>query len=181
MSSSDRVDGELAAITEREKENIIRNLENNKYPRRQAGFIFRKNFGLREYLMRVTTLTIVFFFAAAPRMSTPRHREDADWLKSFSLVMIIWFTALHALSYVPGALFGSFAEEYFVIGFKSGRRLQTLERFLFQKRHFPFFCSSLLLYNRKGKLFSNSSELHSLIDDHFQVHTNFEAIQHEIQ
>ena len=89
---------------------MVRNIENNKYKRRKAGFTFRKGFGMKDYIARMTVNVVIFLIAYLPKYATPRHREDAQWLQSFALVMMIWFTALHTLAYVPAAIFGSFEE-----------------------------------------------------------------------
>ena len=43
---------------------------------------------------------------------TPRGREDKAWLISFCEVMFIWYAAIHAIAYLPSAIFGSFGEMY---------------------------------------------------------------------
>ena len=37
-------------------------------------------------------------------------REDRQWLLNFCLVMIIFYALLHAMSYIPTALFGSMSD-----------------------------------------------------------------------
>ena len=74
------VQSDLAAIDDRQKDNIVRNIENCKYKRRRAGMIFRKSFGLKDYIMRMVVLLLIYLIAVMPKYSTPRHREDAQWL-----------------------------------------------------------------------------------------------------
>lgn len=52
----------------------------------------------------------MFFFCIAffPKADVPRHKEDAEWLRDFALVMIVWFTFLHTMAYMSANLFGSF-------------------------------------------------------------------------
>jgi len=35
-----------------------------------------------------------------------RGKEDHKWLQDFSIIMIIWFTAVHTLAYAPAQIFG---------------------------------------------------------------------------
>ena len=46
--------------------------------------------------------------ATFPKTTVPRHKEDAEWLRDFSLVMLVWFTFFHAMAYLQSNLFGSF-------------------------------------------------------------------------
>lgn len=56
------------------------------------------------------TLLVLFFIAWFAKPGTPRGREDREWLIVFSLIMIIWFAAMHVIAYLPALLFGGFAE-----------------------------------------------------------------------
>ena len=55
-------------------------------------------------------LSTLFLIAYMSNPGTPRGREDKEWLINFSLVMMMWYTAIHALAYFPSALFGSFSD-----------------------------------------------------------------------
>ena len=44
--------------------------------------------------------------------NTPRSREDREWLLTFSLVMLVFFTVMHAAAYLPSAIFGSLNDMY---------------------------------------------------------------------
>ena len=55
-------------------------------------------------------LLLLFFIAYFAKPGTPRGREDREWLIIFSLIMIIWFAALHVIAYLPAAIFGGFNE-----------------------------------------------------------------------
>ena len=100
----------LQEIDANEKARLITSIDNNKYVRRSGGWNFRRDLGPKEYLMRLTTLAIIFCIAFMSKPGTPRGREDKDWLIEFALVMSIWYTAVHSLAYVPGMVFCGFEE-----------------------------------------------------------------------
>ena len=52
----------------------------------------------------------LWIFCYFMKPGTPRGREDKEWLMTFSLMMIILFTALHALAYLPSLVFGGAGE-----------------------------------------------------------------------
>ena len=60
--------------------------------------------------MRCAVLIGLFFIAYLSKPGTPRGREDREWLILFSLVMMIWFACLHAIAYLPAAIFGGFSD-----------------------------------------------------------------------
>lgn len=41
---------------------------------------------------------------------TPRAREDREWLLTFCLVMLVFFFIMHAMAYLPSAIFGSLTD-----------------------------------------------------------------------
>jgi len=92
----------LQAIDAAEKARLITSIDSNKYPRRAGGWNFRRDLGPREYIARAVTLMLLFAIAFFVKPHTPRSREDHEWLVEFSLVMLIWYTAVHALAYIPG-------------------------------------------------------------------------------
>ena len=55
-------------------------------------------------------MLVIFLVAFLSNPKTPRGREDKEWLISFSIVMMIWFTAVHAIAYLPSMIFGGFKE-----------------------------------------------------------------------
>ena len=57
-------------------------------------------------------LVIIFLIAFLSNPKNPWGREDRDWVIDFALVMMIWFTALHAIAYLPSMIFGGFREMY---------------------------------------------------------------------
>ena len=72
--------------------------------------MFRASLGPRDYLARTLTLFVLFLIAYGSSSKTPRGKEDKKWLLDFTIVMFIWFTAVHAIAYVPSRIFGSFGD-----------------------------------------------------------------------
>ena len=85
-------------------------MDANIYVRRAGGWQFREGLGLRDYLARCITLGILFGIAYFTGTKNPKAREDRKWVLDFTIVMLIWFTAVHALAYVPSMIFGSLTE-----------------------------------------------------------------------
>ena len=113
--ASDVVIGEplpdgLAAIDQTEKANLVAQIEQNKYVRRAGAWQFRNDFGPKEFFIRTLMLFTLWAFCYVSHPGTPRGREDKEWVMTFSLVMIIWYTIIHALAYLPSALFGGLSE-----------------------------------------------------------------------
>ena len=100
----------MAGIEAAEKENLILAIDRNKYERRSGAWRFRRGLNLFDYLMRATLLSCFFVIALLSRPVSSKGREDRDWLVQFSMTMLIWFTALHAIAYMPSSVFGSFAD-----------------------------------------------------------------------
>ncbi len=97
-------------MNESEKSSIISKIDSNKYIRRTAGWNFRRDMGPREYLARCLMLVCIFGIAFLAKVNTPKGREDKDWLIEFSMVMFIWYTAMHSLAYIPAMIFNGFGE-----------------------------------------------------------------------
>ena len=95
---------------ESEKASIISKIDSNKYIRRTAGWNFRTNMGPKDYLARCLMLVCIFGLAFVSKVTTPKGREDRDWLIEFSMVMFIWYTAIHSLAYIPAMIFNGFGE-----------------------------------------------------------------------
>ena len=89
---------------------IVADIEAKKYQRRPAGWHFRTGLGLRDYLARAIVLMMLLVIALFTKPGTPRGREDKEWLVNFSIVMLIWFTCVHTIAYLPGRMFGGFRE-----------------------------------------------------------------------
>ena len=79
---------------------LVTNIENEQYERRPGKMKFRKSFGLRDYIFRCLVLMSLWCIATFPKTTVPRHKEDAEWLRDFSLVMLVWFTFFHAMAYL---------------------------------------------------------------------------------
>ena len=100
----------LSAIDASEKQTLVTKIDANKYPRQSQTWVFRSDFGPKEFLMRSLALGGLFFLAYTTDPGTPRGREDKEWLESFAVVMILWYVCLHALAYLPSMIFGSFGD-----------------------------------------------------------------------
>jgi len=100
----------LSAIDASEKQTLATKIDSNKYPRQNQTWVFRSDFGPKEFLYRCLALGGLFFMAYITKPNSPRGREDKEWLESFSVVMILWYTCLHALAYLPSMIFGSFGD-----------------------------------------------------------------------
>ena len=48
----------------------------------------------------------IFLFAFLSSPKNPKGIQDKEWLISFSMVLLIWFTAVHAIAYLPTMIFG---------------------------------------------------------------------------
>jgi len=55
-------------------------------------------------------LLVLFLIAFMTHSSNARGKEDKKWLTEFTIVMFIWFTAVHAIAYIPSLIFGSFGD-----------------------------------------------------------------------
>lgn len=55
-------------------------------------------------------LLVLFLIAWGTKSTAPKGKEDKKWLIDFTLVMLVWFTAVHAIAYVPSLIFGSFSD-----------------------------------------------------------------------
>lgn len=115
---------ELQAIDETERSTLCANIESNKYVRRTGQWQFRRDWGVREFLMRCVVLLGLFLIAYMCKPSTPRGREDREWVILFSLVMMIAFACLHAIAYLPAAIFGGFSD---MMGICMGRINHAVE------------------------------------------------------
>ena len=109
-SAGDQLPNELAVIDQKEKETLLANIAENKYPRRQGEWQTRRDFGVREFLFRVVCLTVLYIFAYFTNPKSPCGREDKKWLQTFSIMMILMFAVIHALAYLPSAIFASFSD-----------------------------------------------------------------------
>jgi len=49
-------------------------------------------------------------FSYLAKGSTPKAREDREWLITFSLVMLIFFALMHTIAFLPSALFGGISD-----------------------------------------------------------------------
>ena len=100
----------LAAIDDYEKARLVKAIEANKYVRRNGAWNFRNGLDLRVLLARICLLLVLFFIAAFTKAGNMRGREDRKWLKDFTLVILIWFVAVHTFAYLPSRIFHSFRE-----------------------------------------------------------------------
>ena len=100
----------MQQIDAREQARLIEAVDANIYVRRSGAWKFRKGMGLSDYLARCVTLGVLFGIAWFTGTKNPKAREDRKWLLDFTIVMLIWFTAVHALAYLPGMIFGSFKD-----------------------------------------------------------------------
>ena len=91
-----------AAVDQSTLATMVTNIETQQYERRPGKLKFRKSYGLRDYIFRSLVLGMLFCLAYFPKISSPRHREDAEWLRNFSITMLVWFTFLHAMAYLTG-------------------------------------------------------------------------------
>ena len=87
---------------------MTKDIEANAYVRRNGKWKFRVGLGPRDYFMRCFTLFIIFGMAFWFGAKSPKGKEDRKWLIEFSMVMFVWFTAVHAIAYLPTLIFGSF-------------------------------------------------------------------------
>jgi hypothetical protein len=104
------ISDELQQIDAYEKQSLVAQVDANHYVRRVGKWQFRRDWGVKEFAMRTGTLSMLFCVAFFSKPGTPRGREDREWLITFSLVMIIWFAFLHAIAYLPAAIFGGFSD-----------------------------------------------------------------------
>ena len=79
-------------------------------PKRADWNTLRKNFGPRDFLIRIVSCTLVLILAYGIGAKTPRAREDREWILEFSVVMMLFFTVIHTLSFLPAYLFNSPAQ-----------------------------------------------------------------------
>lgn len=101
---------ELAQIDQQEKDSILKNIAVNKYPRRQGEWQTRRDLGVREFLIRTVALTGLYLFTYMTNPKEPCGQEDREWLLTFSLMMIILCAIVHAMAYLPSAIFASFSD-----------------------------------------------------------------------
>ena len=94
-------------MTEKEKAKLIADINANTYERRPGGWNFRNNMGPRDFLLRMLCMIALWFYAELAMPACPRGREDARWVRDFSIVVILFFIGIHALAYMPTATFGS--------------------------------------------------------------------------
>lgn len=69
-------------------------------------------------------LTALYVFTYLTNPKSPCGIEDKAWLENFSLMMIILFVVIHAMAYLPSAIFGSFTD---LINASRGRMSQAYE------------------------------------------------------
>jgi len=100
----------LEQIDAREQARLIQAVDANVYVRRSGNWQFRNGLGLRDFIARCITLGVLFSIAFFSSTKTPKGREDRKWLIDFTMVMLIWFAAVHTLAYAPSKLFGGFKE-----------------------------------------------------------------------
>ena len=83
-------------------------IDQNKYVPQRSNVVFR--IGYEPFTLVVRLIFICIFLGVVfvtPAVS-PREKVDKSWLISFCIVMMIYFTCLHAFAYFPTALFGNF-------------------------------------------------------------------------
>ena len=95
-------------IDANEQARLLQAVDSNTYVRRSGAWKFRQGMGLSDFLARCVTLGVLFAIAYFTGTKNPKAREDRKWLLDFTIVMLIWFTAIHALAYLPAMIFGSF-------------------------------------------------------------------------
>jgi len=101
---------ELQAMSSYEKQDIVSSITNHAYERRPAGWHFRIGYAPQDFFFRIIICLVIWAIAFFSKAGTPKGREDRAWLESFGLVMIIFFTSMHAGAYFPSQNFGSFSE-----------------------------------------------------------------------
>jgi len=60
---------------------------------------------LADYFGRIVVLICLAFIAMLLPADSPRGEKNRKWLVEFSIVMSVWFTAVHALIYLPRMIF----------------------------------------------------------------------------
>lgn len=99
---------DLAPIDAAQKTRLLDSIAQNMYvPKRADWNTLRKNFGPRDFLIRIVSCTLVLILAYGIGAKTPRAREDREWILEFSVVMMLFFAVIHALSFLPANLFNS--------------------------------------------------------------------------
>lgn len=85
-------------------------IDENKYVRRQGTWQTRNGYGPRDFLVRVITLSFFLIISYISRPESPRGREDKEWLVTLAIMAVILYAILHALAYLPTALFHGFSD-----------------------------------------------------------------------
>jgi hypothetical protein len=80
------------------------------YPRPDVKWTFRRNMGPKHMFFRTLACLVLLCFDYLMKGGTPKAREDREWIRDFSFVMIVFFAILHTIAYIPSAMFGSFSD-----------------------------------------------------------------------
>ena len=70
--------------------------------------VFRIGYEPFTLVLRIIFTCIFLGVVFVTPANSPREKADKSWLISFCIVIMIYFTCLHAFAYFPTALFGNF-------------------------------------------------------------------------
>ena len=70
--------------------------------------MFRDGYDPSTLMVRLVVTVLYLAVVYLTPGSSPKEKVDKQWLISFTIVMLIYFTCLHAFAYFPTALFGNF-------------------------------------------------------------------------
>lgn len=83
-------------------------IDQNKYVPQRSQIVFREGYDPSSLILRLVATCLYLGVVYVTPAGSPREKIDKQWLISFAIVLLIYFTCLHAFAYFPTALFGNF-------------------------------------------------------------------------
>ena len=80
---------------------MFEGIDRNKYVPQRMEIVFRDGYDPMKLVVYMTVTCCLLGLSAMAPAESPKEKMDQSWMINFCIVMLIYFTCLHALAYFP--------------------------------------------------------------------------------